>query len=261
MRSPEQPIHADPGTAMMIFNTRFGRLFFFSTEPQTCSYLPDREAVMLFADPNKVIDTETYARLIDYGFRRSGDNVYRPHCRGCQACVPVRIPVADFVPNRAQRRTWQRNQDLVVATARTDFGPEHLDLYHRYQIARHEGRGALRDSREQLEFLRSRFINTSSLEYRLHGRLVMVSVIDQLPQGLSAVYTFYEADDAAIAKRGLGTYGVLRQLKECRDRKLPWLYLGYWIAESDKMAYKSRYRPLHAYRDGHWEQLPADPAD
>lgn len=240
---------------MMIFNTRFGRLFFFSTEPQTCSYLPDREAVMLFADPNKVIDTETYARLIDYGFRRSGDNVYRPHCRGCQACVPVRIPVADFLPDRAQRRAWQRNKDLAISSARTDFGPEHLDLYHRYQVARHDGRVGVRDAREQLEFLRSRFINTSSLEYRLDGRLVMVSVIDAMPQGLSAVYTFYEADDAQLARRSLGTFGVLRLIEECRTRGLPWLYLGYWIADSDKMAYKSRYQPLHAYQHGRWERL------
>ena len=243
---------------MMIFNTRFGRLFFFSTEPQACSYLPDREAVMLFADPNKIIDTDTYARLIDYGFRRSGDNVYRPHCRGCTACVPVRIPVADFVPSRTQRRAWQRNSDLEVTAARTEFGPEHLDLYHRYQQARHDGRVTVRDSREQLEFLRSRFINTSSLEYRLAGRLLMVSVIDQLPQGLSAVYTFYEADDAALARRSLGTFGVLRLIDECRRRQLPWLYLGYWIAESDKMAYKSRYRPLHAYRNGRWDALGPD---
>ncbi|MEA3219894.1 MAG: Aspartate/glutamate leucyltransferase [Immundisolibacter sp.] len=244
---------------MMIFNTRFGRLFFFSTEPQTCSYLPDREAVMLFADPNKVIDTETYARLIDYGFRRSGDNVYRPHCRGCTACVPVRIPVADFLPDRAQRRAWQRNQDLTVSRARTEFGPEHLDLYHRYQVARHDGRAGVRDAREQLEFLRSRFIDTSSLEYRLDGRLVMVSVIDQMPQGLSAVYTFYEADDAALARRSLGTFGVLRLIEECRKRNLPWLYLGYWIADSEKMAYKSRYQPLHAYQHGRWERLaPTD---
>ena len=243
---------------MMIFNTRFGRLFFFSTEPQACSYLPDREAVMLFADPNKIIDTDTYARLIDYGFRRSGDNVYRPHCRGCTACVPVRIPVADFVPSRTQRRAWQRNSDLEVTAARTEFGPEHLDLYHRYQQARHDGRVTVRDSREQLEFLRSRFINTSSLEYRLAGRLLMVSVIDQLPQGLSAVYTFYEADDAALARRSLGTFGVLRLIDECHRRQLPWLYLGYWIAESDKMAYKSRYRPLHAYRNGRWDALGPD---
>ncbi len=246
---------------MMIFNPRFGRLFFFSTEPQACSYLPDREAVMLFADPNKIIDTDTDARLIDYGFRRSGDNVYRPHCRGCNACVPVRIPVDDFVPSRAQRRAWQRNSDLEVTAARTEFGPEHLDLYHRYQQARHDGRVTVRDSREQLEFLRSRFINPSSLEYRLDGRLLMVSVIDQLPQGLSAVYTFYEADDAALARRSLGTFGVLRLIEECRRRQLPWLYLGYWIAESDKMAYKSRYRPLHAYRNGRWDALGSDEAE
>jgi arginine-tRNA-protein transferase len=169
--------------------------------------------------------------------------------------VPVRIPVADFLPDRAQRRAWQRNQDLTVSTACTEFGPEHLDLYHRYQVARHDGGAGVRDAREQLQFLRSRFINTSSLEYRLDGRLVMVSVIDAMPQGLSAVYTFYEPDDAQLAKRSLGTFGVLRLIEECRTRNLPWLYLGYWIAESDKMAYKSRYQPLHAYQDGRWEQL------
>ena len=107
---------------MMIFNTRFGRLFFFSTEPQACSYLPEREAVMLFADPNKIIDTDTYARLIDYGFRRSGDNVYRPHCRQCRACVAVRIPVADFAPDRSQRRCAARNAGVetrIVAALRS----------------------------------------------------------------------------------------------------------------------------------------------
>ena len=113
---------------MMIFNTRFGRLFFFSTEPQACSYLPEREAVMLFADPNKIIDTDTYARLIDYGFRRSGDNVYRPHCRSCTACIPVRIPVDDFRPNRSQRRNWRANGDLRVHTGLTRFEDRHLQL-------------------------------------------------------------------------------------------------------------------------------------
>lgn len=237
---------------MMIFNTRFGRLFFFSTEPQTCSYLPDREAVMLFADPNKAIDTETYGRLIDYGFRRSGDNVYRPHCRGCNACVPVRIPVDEFVPDRAQRRASARNRDLAVSFGHSEFREEHVSLYHAYQRARHDGAASLRDARDQLAFLRSRFIRTSWAEFREQGRLVMVSVVDELPQGLSAVYTFY---DPTQTRRSLGVHGVLALVDECRRRKLPWLYLGYWIKECDKMSYKDRFRPLQAYLGGRWQVL------
>lgn len=239
---------------MMIFNTRFGRLFFFSTEPQTCSYLPDREAVMLFADPNKAIDTETYGRLIDYGFRRSGDNVYRPHCRGCNACVPVRIPVDAFTPDRAQRRAAMRNRDLAVTFGHSEFREEHVSLYHTYQRARHDGGASLRDARDQLAFLRSRFIRTSWAEFRDQGRLVMVSVVDELPQGLSAVYTFY---DPTQTRRSLGVHGVLALVEECRRRALPWLYLGYWIKACDKMSYKDRFRPLEAYLGGRWQVLDA----
>lgn len=233
----------------MIFNTRSGRLFFFSTEPQSCSYLPDREAVMLFADPNKVVDSETYGRLIDYGFRRSGDNVYRPHCRSCTACIPVRVPVNEFKPNRSQRRVRRINQDLEITQGATEFSIEHRNLYHRYQVERHDTNTSALEAADQLGFLRSRFINTYFVEARLDGQLVLVSVVDQLPQGLSAVYTFY---DPGLTRRGLGVLGVLLLVEECRRLGLPWLYLGYWIKECEKMSYKNQYRPLHAYLDGHW---------
>lgn len=237
---------------MMIFNTRSGRLFFFSTEPQSCSYLPDREAVMLFADPNKVVDSDTYGRLIDYGFRRSGDNVYRPHCRSCTACVPVRIPVDEFVPNRAQRRAARANRDIEITKAKTHFGPEHKALYHRYQQDRHDEKTSAPEAADQLAFLRSRFINTYLLEARLDNQLVSVCVVDQLPQGLSAVYTYYEP---TLPKRSLGVFGVLTLIEECRRLGLQWLYLGYWIKECDKMRYKDQFHPLHAYIDGAWRPL------
>lgn len=236
----------------MLFNTSSGRLFFFSTEPQICSYLPDREAVMLFADPNKVVDTETYGRLIDYGFRRSGDNVYRPHCRSCTACVPVRISVDEFLPSRSQRRTWTRNQDLRVSSGHADFGEEHEQLYYRYQLSRHDPKVGEKDVVDQLGFLRSRNIKTWFTEFRLDGQLLMVAVIDEVPQGLSAVYTFF---DPQVSKRGLGNYAVLNLIDQCRERDLCWLYLGYWIKESPKMSYKEKYQPLYAYIKGSWVML------
>lgn len=237
---------------MMIFNTRSGRLFFFSTEPQACSYLPDREAVMLFADPNKVVDSDTYGRLIDYGFRRSGDNVYRPHCRACTACIPVRIPVKRFRSNRAQRRARRANQDLAVTRVKAQFTPEHKALYHRYQRRRHDEATSESEAADQLAFLRSRFINTYMLEARRDGELLSVCVVDQLPQGLSAVYTFYDPD---LPKRSLGVFGVLSLIDECLRLDLEWLYLGYWIEQCDKMRYKDSFRPLEAYINGTWEPL------
>ncbi len=237
---------------MMIFNTRSGRLFFFSTEPRKCSYLPERESIMLFADPNKVVDSEAYARLIDFGFRRSGDNVYRPHCRSCMACTPVRIPVAEMQLSRSQRRNLKRNADLQIVSQVTKFTDEHLQLYLCYQQLRHDPETSSGEAHDQLGFLRSKFIDTAIFEFRLDGKLLMVAVVDQIPQGLSAVYTFYDPD---YPQRGLGIYGVLALVRECRERDLAWLYLGYWIEECDKMNYKTMYRPLHAYRDGEWKLL------
>ncbi|MDF1819709.1 MAG: arginyltransferase [Immundisolibacteraceae bacterium] len=237
---------------MMIFNTRTGRLFFFSTEPRACSYLPARESVMLFADPNKVVDSESYGRLIDFGFRRSGDNVYRPHCRSCTACTPVRIPVKELVLNRSQRRNKKRNADLQISADAVEFTDEHLQLYLRYQQRRHDPETSDSDAHDQLGFLRSKFINTGIVEFRLDGELLMVAVIDEIPQGLSAAYTFYDPD---YPQRGLGVYGVLALAELCRQRELPWLYLGYWIEECEKMNYKTMFRPLHSYQDGEWKLM------
>ena len=144
------------------------------------------------------------------------------------------------------------NDDLEILHADTEFTDEHRDLYHRYQLKRHDARTSELEASDQLGFLRSRFINTYLVEARHAGELVCVCVVDPLPQGLSAVYTFY---DPNLERRSLGIFGVLLLIEECRRLDLPWLYLGYWIKESSKMGYKEQFRPLHAYVNGHWTAI------
>lgn len=225
----------------------------FLSMPHPCSYLPGKTATTLFIDPRYPLDTDKYSRFTQLGFRRSGDLIYRPHCRDCNACVPVRIPVQRFVASRSQRRTWQRNADVRVVPHAPTFNPRHFDLYLRYQSLRHPG-GGMDDSDPQkyVNFLVSRQVRTTFYELSAAGRLLGVAVVDHLRDGLSAVYTFFEPEEHA---RGLGTYAILWQVEQARAAGLPWVYLGYWIAESRKMSYKSKFRPLELYRHGQWSEM------
>jgi arginine-tRNA-protein transferase len=221
--------------------------------PHPCSYLPERMATTLFVDPRYPLDMEKFGHFMQLGFRRSGDLVYRPHCPECGACVPVRVPVEAFRPNRSQRRVWKRNADLHVVEHPAVFSRRHFDLYLRYQAGRHPGGGMDDpDPQKYTQFLVGNHIQTVFYEIRQQERLLGVAVVDQLPDGLSAVYTFYEPGEKA---RGLGVYAILWQIECARELGLPYLYLGYWIEASPKMAYKADYSPLETYRHGQWQPL------
>lgn len=225
-------------------------LKFFSTTVHQCSYLPGEQATTLFADPKSLLDTRIYSELSDLGFRRSGNYVYRPHCGKCKACVPVRIPIRPFVPNRSQRRVWKINQDLVVCPVRATFTQEHYDLYEYYIRARHHDGDMYPPSEEQYRsFLLSEWSDSVFFEFRQEGRLLAVAICDWLEQGISAVYTFYHPDEE---KRSLGTFAVLWQIEECRRLDLHAVYLGYWIKQSRKMNYKIAFRPIEVLVNNEW---------
>jgi arginine-tRNA-protein transferase len=231
------------------------RLQFYLTAPYPCSYLPERMARSQVAAPGGLVDTVVYSELVRLGFRRSGHHVYRPRCDACHACTPVRVPVDAFVASRSQRRCLAKNADLVMQIKPLVFDESHYRLYRRYQTARHAGGGMDQDDREQFRsFLLQSRVDSALAEFSLGGEVVMVSLMDRLMDGLSAVYTFYEP---SLSKRGLGCFGVLTQLRLAREMSLPYLYLGYWISASDKMAYKRGYQPLEALSEGHWRSLEA----
>ncbi len=225
-------------------------LAFFASPAHDCGYLPDRSSVTLFADPEAAMDTDMYGVLLEHGFRRSGAHVYRPHCPTCRACQAARLPVEQFQPNRSQKRCSRKNTEIKANVAKPAFHEEHFALYRKYMAARHTGGGMDDPSEDKyMEFLASTWADTEFVEFRFNEQLVAVAVMDVLPHGLSSVYTFFDPDQAGLS---LGRFALLWQISEAQRRRLPHLYLGYWIKNCQKMLYKQEYRPIELYLENRW---------
>ncbi|EIK51577.1 arginyl-tRNA-protein transferase [Stutzerimonas stutzeri TS44] len=233
--------------------TSLARLKFYATQPHPCSYLPDEQATTLFLDPSQPMDVQVYAELSEMGFRRSGDHLYRPHCQRCSACIPARIPATGINLSRQQKRILKRNADLQVRPVQPAFTEEYYALYASYIEKRHADGDMYPPSRDQFNTFLVRDLSFCRFyEFRLDGHLKALAVTDVLPNGLSAVYTFY---DPADERRSLGRYAILWQIGEAARLGLKAVYLGYWIKNCRKMNYKTEYRPIELLVNQRWVTL------
>ncbi|CAI9119595.1 arginyltransferase [Brytella acorum] len=227
---------------------------FYTTSPMPCPYLPGRQERKVMTELTGPDAVALHDRLSQAGFRRSHAIAYAPVCAGCRACVPIRIPVRQFVPDRTQRRLLRRQAGITIMEVPPQATAEQYELFRRYQASRHEsGDMAQMSASDYRAMVEDSPVATSLLEYRdAGGTLVCVSLVDELSDGLSAVYTFFETADP---RASFGTFSILTLIEETRRRNLAHLYLGYWVRGSDKMAYKSRFRPAEIMRGGHWMPL------
>lgn len=226
------------------------RIPLIKTRPHSCGYLPNHSAQSCFVSPALPMTAGIYGKLIAHGFRRSGDEVYKPDCFACSKCIPTRLQSQYFKPNRSQKRCLQKHQNTQVLIKPPVFEAAHYDLYQRYQLSRHgDGEMARCTPEEYLDFLASRWCETQFVEFTIDGQLAAVAVVDCLENALSAVYTFYEPD---LARYSLGTYAVLWQIQQAVLQNLEFVYLGFWVADCQKMAYKSQFQPLQKFEQHDW---------
>ena len=231
----------------------FEALKFFATAPHPCSYLEDEVATTVFVEPTMDLSVDQIVKLAESGFRRSGRYTYRPQCTNCKACISVRVPVDSFNPKRRQIRTLKRNQDISFSARNPILDEEHYSLYKRYIETRHADGDMYPPSPSQYQsFLTSNRERAFFLEARIDEMLIAVTLFDEIPNnGLSAIYTFYEPSPK-FDSRSLGRLMVLQLIEIARGLELPFVYLGYWIRDSKKMAYKTEYRPIEMLINSKW---------
>jgi len=222
----------------------------FRTSPHPCSYKENQRAATVFVDPDLAIDKSLNSKLSDLGYRRSGAHLYRPDCDFCSACISCRVPVDFYHFKRSQQRILTYNKDLEVVEKNDLTCDESFSLYERYINKRHAGGDMYPATPEQFEaFIKTKTVDTRFYLFYRDTKLLAVSVTDVLEHGLSAVYTFF---DPAEPKRSLGIHAVLHQINKAKELGLPYLFLGYWIKNCQKMEYKSLFRPMEMLVDGNW---------
>jgi arginine-tRNA-protein transferase len=229
--------------------------FFYTTAPLPCPYLAGRTERKIVTELSGAEAETLHDRLSRAGFRRSHNIAYSPVCPGCRACIPIRIVAGEFLPDRTQRRIIRANEDLATAELPARASAEQFSLFQRYQSARHgDGDMAAMGFYDYRAMVEDTPITTGIVEFRdASGRLVGACLTDWLSDGLSAVYSFFEPE---ANRRSLGTYAILWLVARARALNLPYVYLGYWVPESAKMAYKSRFRPSETLAGGVWRVLP-----
>lgn len=225
----------------------------YLSQRHACNYLEEQTASDCFVHPNTPINQEIYSQLLAHGFRRSGNYVYRPQCPECVACTPIRIDSQQFTPNRSQKRTWNKNKDTRTIIKPARYEQKHYELYLRYQNNRHPDSSMANSSPDEyMSFLTSRWCDSHFVEF-IHGsELTAVAVVDHVDQALSAVYTFFDPQYNHLSP---GRHAILWQINYAKQLGIPWLYLGYWIAECQKMSYKNQYRPAQGLIKDQWQFL------
>ncbi|MBO6658808.1 MAG: arginyltransferase [Pseudomonadales bacterium] len=233
--------------------TSLSELRFFTTPAHDCSYLEGKQAITLFADPLAKIDKELYSSLSSVGFRRSGTHIYRPYCQSCTACIPVRLPAALFAPRRRHKRVMQANHGVSITSHEPALTEEYFKLYDSYISERHDDGDMYPASRDQFQsFLVDGRPEARFYEFRDSDKLLAVAVADELNDGLSAIYTFFDPKEDA---RSLGVFAILWLIEHARELELDYLYLGYWIKQCQKMSYKMDYKPIELYVNNSWIKL------
>ena len=228
--------------------------FFYTTAPLPCPYVPGRTERKVVTEITGPDADGLHDRLSRAGFRRSHNIAYAPVCPGCRACVPIRIPVATFQPGRTLRRIAQANRDIEGYDVPARATAEQFQLFQRYQQARHgDGDMATMSFYDYRAMIEDTPVETSVVEFRdLDDRLVGGCLADRLGDGLSAVYSYFAPE---LERRSLGTFAILWLIGRARELELPYVYLGYWVADSQKMAYKARFRPSEVLVGGTWRTL------
>lgn len=229
------------------------KIQFYVTTSYACGYLKGRASQSLVATPHHLISQKHYNDLIKKGFRRSGKFTYKPYCELCNACIPIRIKVKNFVSSKSFKRVVKKHQHLKAEILPLSFREDHFKLYLEYQKMRHEKSKTADDEVNQYsEFLLQSNIDSRLIQFQDQDQIKMVSFVDVVDDGISAVYTFFDTSDAS---RSYGSYSILWLINWCIEKKLDYVYLGYWIKASKKMNYKTHFKPFELLINNEWKSF------